>query len=153
MKLWPSGWASQIALVGKEPICQCRRHKRHRFDPCLQKIPGEENGNPLQYSCLENPMDRESWRAVVHGVAKSGTWLTWLSMHAAKKCTLWSDCTYVSPSLITSVVRNVMCWYKLSLNQNIIFIASSSWVCFIVRKSLVLNFVTKLQWMSTKGIL
>ena len=32
--------------------------------------PGEGNGNPLQYSCLGNPMDREAWRAAVHGVAK-----------------------------------------------------------------------------------
>ena len=33
-------------------------------------FPGEGNGYPLQYSCLENPMDREAWRAVVHRVAK-----------------------------------------------------------------------------------
>jgi len=39
----------------KESACQCRRH---RFDPWVRKIPGEENGNPLQYSCLENPMER-----------------------------------------------------------------------------------------------
>ena len=37
---------------------------------------GEENGNPLQYSCLENSMDREAWQAIVHGVAKSWTWLS-----------------------------------------------------------------------------
>ena len=34
---------------------------------------GEGNGNPLQYSCLENPMDREAWEATVHGGAKSQT--------------------------------------------------------------------------------
>ena len=34
---------------------------------------GEGNGNPLQYSCLENPMDRGAWEAAVHGVAKSRT--------------------------------------------------------------------------------
>jgi len=34
---------------------------------------GEGNGNPLQYSCLENPMDRGAWQATVHRVAKSGT--------------------------------------------------------------------------------
>ena len=36
-------------------------------------ITGEGNGNPLQYSCLENPMDRGAWRAMVHGVAKCQT--------------------------------------------------------------------------------
>ena len=35
------------------------------------RSPGEGNDNPLQYSCLENPMDRGAWRATVHGVAKS----------------------------------------------------------------------------------
>ena len=34
------------------------------------------NGNPLQYSCLENPMDRGAWRATVHGVTKTQTWLS-----------------------------------------------------------------------------
>ena len=37
---------------------------------------GEENGNPLQYSCLENPMDRGAWQATVHGVTKSQTGLS-----------------------------------------------------------------------------
>ena len=35
------------------------------------RSPGEGNGNPLQYSCLENPMDRGAWRSIAHGVAKS----------------------------------------------------------------------------------
>ena len=41
--------------------------------PRLGKSPGEGNGNPLQYSCLENSMDRRAWLATVHGVSKSGT--------------------------------------------------------------------------------
>ena len=39
----------------------------------LGRSPREENGNPLQYSCLENPMDRVAWWAMVHGVAKNQT--------------------------------------------------------------------------------
>jgi len=38
--------------------------------PGLGRSPGKGNGNPLQYSCLENPMDREAWRATVHRVTK-----------------------------------------------------------------------------------
>ena len=41
--------------------------------PGLGRSPGEGNGNPLQYSCLENPMDGGAWKATVHGVAKSRT--------------------------------------------------------------------------------
>ena len=41
--------------------------------PGLGRFPGEGNGKPLQYSCLENPMDREAWGVRVHGVAKSWT--------------------------------------------------------------------------------
>ena len=37
---------------------------------------GEGNGNPLQYSCLENSMDRGEWRATVHGITKNQTWLS-----------------------------------------------------------------------------
>ena len=39
--------------------------------PGSRRTPGEENGNPLQYSCLENPMDGGAWRTIVHGVSKS----------------------------------------------------------------------------------
>ena len=41
--------------------------------PGLGRSPGEGNGNPLQYSCLGNPMDREAWQATVLGVAESRT--------------------------------------------------------------------------------
>ena len=43
--------------------------------PGWGRFPGEGNGNPLQYSCLENPMDRGAWQATVHGVMKSRTQL------------------------------------------------------------------------------
>ena len=41
--------------------------------PGLERSSGGGNGNPLQYSCLENPMDRRAWRTTVHGVAKNQT--------------------------------------------------------------------------------
>ena len=51
-------------LSGKESACQ---YKRHKFDPRLGRSPKEENGNPLQYSCLGNPMDRGAWQVTVQG--------------------------------------------------------------------------------------
>ena len=47
----------------REPTCQCRSHKKSRLDPWVRKIPGEGHGNPLQYSWLENPIDRWSLAA------------------------------------------------------------------------------------------
>ena len=49
---------------------------RYIFWVCLEDDVGEGNGTPLQYSCLENPMDGGAWWAAVHGVAKSGTRLS-----------------------------------------------------------------------------
>ena len=44
-----------------------------KLDPWVGKIPGGGNGNPLQYSCRDYPMDRGAWQAAVHGVTKSDT--------------------------------------------------------------------------------
>ena len=49
--------------------------------PGSGRSPAEGNGNPLQYSCLENPMDRGAWQATVHRVTKSWIQLKWLSTH------------------------------------------------------------------------
>ena len=57
----------QCSSVGKESACNI---EDLGSIPELGRSPGEGNGNPLQYSRLENPMDRGAWRATVHGVAK-----------------------------------------------------------------------------------
>ena len=49
--------------------------------PGLGRSPGVGDGNPLQYSCMENPIDRGAWRPTVHRVAKSWTRLKQLDMH------------------------------------------------------------------------
>ena len=49
--------------------------------PVLGRSPGEGNGNPLQYSCLDNPMDKGAWQATVHRVTKNWIQLKQLSMH------------------------------------------------------------------------
>ena len=50
--------------------------------PGLGRSPGGGHGNPLQYSCLKNPMDREAWWATVHTVAKNGALLSDLAQHS-----------------------------------------------------------------------
>ena len=58
---------------GKSICLQCQRPG---VDPWVGRFPGEGNGNPLQCSCLENPMDRGAWQATLHGVSKSKACLT-----------------------------------------------------------------------------
>ena len=60
--------ASQVALVVKHPPANAGDVGSI---PKSGRSPGEGNGNPLQYSCLENPMDKRAWWATVHGVTKS----------------------------------------------------------------------------------
>ena len=75
----------QGGASGKESSCQCRRCKRCRFSPLVRKIPWRKKWQPLQYSCLENLMDRGAWWATVHGVTKSRTRLKRLSSSSSSK--------------------------------------------------------------------
>ena len=69
---------------GKEPVCQCRRHKRLRFDPWVRKTPWRRRAwQPTPVFLPGNPMDRGAWWAMVHRVAKSWTRLKPLSMQYA----------------------------------------------------------------------
>ena len=66
-----------MALVVKNPPATAGDISKHRFNPWGPgKCPGEGNGNPPQYSCLENSLDRGAWPAAVHRVAKSCTRLS-----------------------------------------------------------------------------
>ena len=67
--------ASQVAPVVKNPPANSGDARDVGLIPGLGKSSGVGKGNPLQYSCQENPMDRGAWRATVHGVAKSWTQL------------------------------------------------------------------------------
>ena len=81
---------------------QCRRLKRQGFDPGSGRFHAGGHGNPLQYSCLENPTDRGTCWATVHMVAESWTQLKRLSMH-----TLWSHSEHcVSKYWTTAPRRN-----------------------------------------------
>ena len=63
-------WASQVALVVNDPPAIARDED---LIPGWGRSPGDGNSNPLQYSCLENSVDRGAWWATVHWIPKSQT--------------------------------------------------------------------------------
>ena len=66
-------WASQVVLVVKNPPANAGDTRDTGMTPGSGTSPGEGNGNSLQYSCLENSMDRGDWQATVHGVTELDT--------------------------------------------------------------------------------
>ena len=73
--------AFQVALVVKNPPANVGDPRDLGSIPGSVRSPGGGHGNPLQHSCLENPMDRGAWWAVVHRIVKSRTWLKLLGAH------------------------------------------------------------------------
>ena len=83
-------WFSLVRWMNLEPVIQREVSQKNKYRILMHiYIYGEGNGTPLQYSCLENPMDGGPWWAAVHGVAKSQTRLSDLTLtfhfHALEK--------------------------------------------------------------------
>ena len=92
--------------------------------PGSGRSPGEGNGNPLQYTCLENPMDKGAWQSTVHSVAKSQTQLKRLSTH---RCS-------VRPLLVFTCLEISILYSATFLNSlfSILFLFSFPlWVFFL----------------------
>ena len=81
---------TQVVLLVKNPPVNTGDPRDVGSIPGSGISPGEGNGNPLQYSCLENPRDRGDWRATVHGVSKSQTRLKQLSTLSTRSPSLYS---------------------------------------------------------------
>ena len=81
LKLIQDIWASQVVLVVNNLSTNAGDKRDSGLIPGSERSPGGGHGNSLYYSCLENPTNRGAWRAIVHGVAKSWTWLKRLSMY------------------------------------------------------------------------
>ena len=67
-------WAFQVALVVKNPLANAGDIRDVSLIPGSGRSPGGGHNNSLKYSCLENPMDRETWQATVHGMAERQGW-------------------------------------------------------------------------------
>ena len=79
----------QTKLKKKEPPTNVGDNRNVGSIPRLERSPGGGHGNPLQDSCLENPMDRGAWQAIVHGVAKSQIQPRWLTQYMLRRILKW----------------------------------------------------------------
>ena len=104
-KNWPLALASQVALVVKNLPANAGDIRDTGLIPGLGRSPGWWHGNPPQYSCLENPMDRGTWRATVHKVAKSWTWPKQLSTRGT--VFIFISLLYLCTSLYRSMLKKL----------------------------------------------
>ena len=115
-----------VWAIREAPLASVGDLKAQGSVPGLGRSP-EANGNPLQYSCLENPMDGEAWGTTVHSVSKSRTrtrtWLKRLSTHAGKNFTPFTTLhvIYVIVSFYKAIYFNL-------LNTSCIFYFKHSYV-------------------------
>ena len=83
----PISWAYQVALVVKNPLPNAGGARDVGSIPGSGRSPWGGHGYPLQYSCLEKPMDRGAWQAIVHGVTESNI-TKQITMHVLRNVTL-----------------------------------------------------------------
>ena len=124
-------WASQVVLVVKNPPVSAGDVRDTGSNLGLGRSPGGGHGNPLQYSWMENPTDKRTWQAKVHGVTKIWTQLKQLSTHYCWKHTqgtagegqehdgafhwyVWG--VFLFPALgLSCIMRDLLLWCKDSL--------------------------------------
>ena len=113
MKWWLPGWRIQAACSRESRTspfgCSYNNAGDLGLIPGSGRSPGEGNGNSLQYSCLENPMDQRAWWATVHGVTKSRTRLTDFMLHT------WQVHQSLVPECLTVVAQEPV--WLVELNQ------------------------------------
>ena len=118
---WTTYHSSQVAQVIKNQPAVWETW----FDPWSGRFPGGRNGNPLQYSCLGNPMDRGAWRASPWGRKESDTTerLNWTELNWAeepptmkKKAQCFASFSFLEKSILKYRVRNVYCYPLLVLS-------------------------------------
>ena len=96
--------------------------------PGLGRFPGGVNGNPLQYSCLENPSDREAWQAEVHRVAKNHNWSNWEHTYTVKLSGLGVLCV----EKVLNYKYTILMWYRAI--QIFYFSLCQFWKCVLCKE-------------------
>ena len=111
-------WASQVVLEVKNPPASTRDIRDTGSIPGSGGSPGRGPGKRLQYSCLENPLDRGAWWATVRGVTKSRPRLKWLSTHALFPSRLWAH-QRQQPFTVVSLQPQGLCWARSKFSTNV----------------------------------
>ena len=99
--------AFQVVLVVKNLLANVEEIRDTGSIPVSGRFPRERHCNPLQYSCLKNPMDRGAWQAIVHRVTKIQTQLQQLSMHAhtIRHCII--KC-FILTKIVSSAISHIL---------------------------------------------
>ena len=107
--LW-SRWGFFSGSAGEESACNTRDIGDADLIPGLGRSPGGGYGNPLQYSCLENPMDRRAWWATVHRASKSRTQLSTYTVGAdTQQPVTWGLSGHTTHRWISSPTSETLC--------------------------------------------
>ena len=112
---FPGGSDAKASLYNVGDLCSI---------PGLGRFPGKGNGNPLQYSCLENSMDRGAWQATVHGVAKDWRWLSdWACTHidTQQSCVLSKVAGGFSEAFSCKPCRGHSAWPTVTISKGYFF--------------------------------
>ena len=123
--------ASQVALMVKNLSANARDLREAGSIPRSRRSPGGGLSNPLQYSCLENPMDKGAWQAIVHRVAQSWTCLKQLGMYHLRRLNnrklnillqwspYWSPCFQTPHTLISASYHSQSDLYSMFLSLSL----------------------------------
>ena len=104
--------ACQVVLVVKNPLASAGNLRNMGSIPGSGRPPGGGHGNPLQYSCLENPMDRGAWRATVHRAGHGWSDLAYIHRTRAALFRFW--CAYQLPGILIKAEILILCiWWCL----------------------------------------
>ena len=142
-------WASQVVLVVKNVPANAGDIRDAGLIPGPGRSSGGGYGNPLQYSCLENPLDRGAWWATVHGVTKGQT-LTWLSTHASYfteeelkqkqvwllaclQVSKWESLNLMDPGalLLHTTAALALTYYTIHFLKTFCFVLGYSWLTML----------------------
>ena len=131
-------WGFLGGTSGKEFACQCRRHRAVGLIAGLGRPPGGEYGNPLQYSCLENFMDRGAWQAIVYRVIESQTGLK--RQHARTDLHNWIPSYH---GMVISMCFSFFTLFKASIyGSSLVSIPWIVWCMLEVKKKITSQFIS-----------